>query len=278
MSDNQPPQDPNNPYGQPGYGQQPPYGQPDYGQQPGYGYGQDPYGQQSYGQPGPQQFSVGTAVSWGWQKFKANVGPFLALAAIMFAASLLVSFVQQAATPSPTLSVNETTGEVTGTGSLGASLLGSFLFGIVSWVVGLVFNAAMVKGALDTTQGQHVSLGSMFAGINWGAVFVASILTGIAVFVGLILCILPGLYLALATMFTNYFIIAHNQDAVAAIKSSINLVNANFGNVFVLALACFGLALAGALACGVGLLVAIPVITLAMAWSFRVLRQEPVAA
>ena len=67
----QPQQQPQTPYGQPGYGQQP-YGQPDYGQQPYAPYGQQPYGQQpgysqgglyGYGAP-PRTNGKATAALW----------------------------------------------------------------------------------------------------------------------------------------------------------------------------------------------------------------------
>jgi len=66
-SQQQPPQQP---YGQPGYGQQPPYGQPTYPQQQPYGpYGQPGYGQQpgygypAYGPYGYQQPTNGKAAA-----------------------------------------------------------------------------------------------------------------------------------------------------------------------------------------------------------------------
>lgn len=281
MSNNQPPQDPTNPYDPnqppnpnqpPDYGQQPAYGQPDYGQQPGYGQG---YGQPAYGQTphGHQPFSVGAAISYGWQKFQANVGAFLGLTVIMFVSSMVVSGIQQALAPSPfavssagAFSVN------------GGQLMTVGVFSVLSWIVSLVFQAAMVKGALDVTRGQQVSLGTMFAGINWGAVVLASLLTGIAVTIGLILCVLPGLVVAMFTLYTNYFIIDRGEDAITAIKSSVSLVSKNFSDLFVFMLAGFGITLLGALACGLGLLVAIPLVVIAAAWTYRVLQNEPVVA
>lgn len=67
----EPQQQPQTPYGQPGYGQQP-YGQPGYGQQPYAQYGQQPYGQQpGYGQGGlygygapPRTNGKATAALW----------------------------------------------------------------------------------------------------------------------------------------------------------------------------------------------------------------------
>ncbi|MCD6639800.1 MAG: hypothetical protein LT071_07795 [Nocardioides sp.] len=308
MSNDVPPQDPNDPqdphrpgqpqqppgYGQPDYGQQPGYGQPDYGQQPGHGqpgYGQNPYGQQpGYGQPaygsvGVPAFSVGTAIGYGWEKFKANMGPFLGLTALILGASIILSIIQSAVSPdaaTTTFNFDPETGEMTsGTveaGFFGASLLVSLVFSLISWVVGLLLQAGMVKGALDTTRGEQVSFGSMFSGINYAQILLASLLTGIATVVGLVLCVLPGIAVMIFTAFTTYFIIGRNEDAITAIKSSVTLVKDNVGNVLLLALALFGLALATIVTCGIALLVVIPLGTIAMAWTYRTLLNEPVAA
>lgn len=270
------------------FGQQPPSGEPDYGQPPAAPYGQ-PYGEAG-GQPpyaggngptGGRPFSIGDAFTYGWNKFKANLGPILIVALILFAAVAVLQVIQYMVTGGgdTTIEINQTTGEIESNsgGLVGGSILASLFFGGLSLLVQTVLEAGIVKGALDLTKGKAISIGSMFAGINWLQVFIAGVLVSIATLIGLVLCILPGLAVMFLTAFTLYFIVDKDMPAIEAIQASIKFVMANVGTLIVFFLACIGIVIAGALACGVGLLVAIPVVVIAQAYAYRTLQGEPVA-
>ena len=66
--------------------------------------------------------------------------------------------------------------------------------------------------------------------------------------------------------------------SVDAITSSVKLVSANLGQALLLALLSFVIVLIGACLCGVGLLVAYPVVTIATAYAYKKFRNQPVAA
>jgi uncharacterized membrane protein len=154
------------------------------------------------------------------------------------------------------------------------SLLGSAL----SYVVSLVIQAGIIKGALALTRNEPLSVGTAFNGINWGQVIAASLITGAIIFVGLILCIIPGIIAIFLTWFTLYFVIDRNMPAIEAIKASVAMVRANIGNLLLLFLASLAAYIVGACLCGVGLLVAIPVVILAQVYTFRTLNGDPVQA
>lgn len=295
-------QPPQGPPGEPGYGP-PPQGPPGYGQPPadpygqpyGAGGGQPPYGQPPYGGTGgpggpggPAQFGVGDAFGWGWRKLQANLGSILLAAVVLFAAVAIIQIIQGVVTgglsagSSSTMEYNPETGEFEGgpasSGLLGASIMASMFFGVVSLVVQLAIQAGIVKGALDLTHGRPISLGSMFAGINWLQVLVASLIIAVATFIGFLLCILPGFAVMFLTSFTLHFIIDKGLPAVEAIKASVSFTIANAGTLIVFFLACLAAYIVGALLCLVGLLVAIPVVVLAQAYAYRTLQGEQVAA
>jgi len=269
-------QPPQGPPGEPDYGQpagQPPYGQP---------YGQ-PAGQSPYGQPpaGSAPFSVGNAFGYGWNKFKANLGPILLAALVLLAVLVVIQILQAVMTGgSETIEFNPDTGEFEGgsSGMLGGSILATVFFGLLSQLAILIIQSGIVKGALDITKGKRVSLGEMFSGIDFVQVIVASLILAVATMIGFVLCILPGIAVMFFTAFTLYFIIDKGMPAIEAIKASVSFVLANAGTLIVFFLACLAAYIVGALLCGVGLLVAIPVVVIAQAYAFRTLQGEQVAA
>ena len=118
----------------------------------------------------------------------------------------------------------------------------------------------------------------MFSGIDWVQVIIASLIVAAATMIGLVLCILPGLVVMFLTAFTFYFIIDKGMSALHGIRASISFTIANAGTLIVFFLACIAAYIGGALLCGVGLLVAIPVVVIAQAYAYRTLQGEQVAA
>jgi uncharacterized membrane protein len=83
--------------------------------------------------------------------------------------------------------------------------------------------------------------------------------------------------LSIFTFFTIYFVVDKDQNPIQSIGSSFSLVGRNFGNGLLTGLLAGFVLLAGALACLVGLLAAVPIITLAGAYAFRRFQGGPVA-
>lgn len=268
------------------YGQQPPQGppgEPNYGQPAGNPYGQPPSGQPPYGGPtSGEPFSVGNAFSYGWKKFQANLGPILIAALVLLAAVVLLQIIQVIFTGGSEVefTIDPDTGavETDDGGMLGGSIIASLFFGALSFLVQLVIQSGIVKGALDITRGKAISLSTMFQGIDFVQVVIASLILAVATMIGIVLCVLPGLAVMFFTAFTLYFIIDRGMSAIDAIKASVSFVMANAGTLIVFFLACIAAYIVGALLCGVGLLVAIPVVVIAQAFAFRTLQGEQVAA
>lgn len=246
-------------------------------QQPPYP-GSDPNAQNPYGTPPPPppppagqygapmppppsaelgpNFSAGAAIGYGWRGFKANWGSFLGMSVLMILVAGVFSSV----------------GENSGSPGMTA------VFQLIGQALTYIFGAALIKGALDVTQGRPVSIGSMFDGWSKLQVMIAAVLIALGTMVGILLLIIPGLIWAFMTWFTMYFLVDGRGDAVASIKSSISLVKNNFGELFVLMLISIGVMILGVVALFVGILVAIPVVYIAGAYAYRVLQGEPVQA
>jgi len=147
------------------------------------------------------------------------------------------------------------------------SLLGS----LASFIVSTLFKAALTNGALAELDGRRPNVAAFFDFRNLGAVFLVAIVVGVATSIGFILLIIPGLVIMFLTWYALTFAIDRDMDAMTAIKASFELTSKNVGPLFLLALACVGLNIVGALLCGLGLLVTVPLTLIASTYAYRVL-------
>jgi uncharacterized membrane protein len=132
-------------------------------------------------------------------------------------------------------------------------------------------HASLVYMFLRRIRGQQIQLGDLFLGFNValvplviGAVLVAALVT-----VGFVLCILPGIYLAVAYMFVMPLIIDKKLDFWPAMEVSRQVVHKQWWSMFLFALVMVLIACAGALLCGVGLVIAGPLIIAAMTYVYE---------
>lgn len=246
-------------YGQgQGYGQEAypgsPYGQEQY---PGQGYGQQEFGGSAYGAGFPAAGSVNAmpasvsptgALSAGWQMFKNNPLPWV----IMTILSALASGV-----------LNQFA--VSDNGAL------SFFVQILAFVVSLAFQAFVIRGALLEVDGHRPQIGDFFRLHNFGWFVVAAILVTIATLLGIIALIIGMFVVGFFLYWTQYFVIDRRMNAIDAITSSFNAIKSDAGNLLALALLNVLVIIVGALALLVGLLVAIPITTLASVYAYRVI-------
>ena len=255
-------QPPQNPYDPPsGSGDTPPPPPPPppyettYSDNGGYGAPMPP---PTPGEMGPS-FSAGAAVGYGWRAFKRNAGAFI----LITLASMVVG------------------GVVSSLGGQPDELFvfdpKSAFFQFVGQVVSMFFGAAAIKGALDAVNGREVSFGKMFDGWDKGQVLLGAFIVSLATTIGMALLFIPGMIVAFFTWFTFYFIVDRGLGAIDGIKASFNFVKSNVGELIVLLFAGIGVVLLGLLALCVGVIAAIPVVTIASAYAYKVLQGQPVA-
>jgi uncharacterized membrane protein len=210
--------------------------------------------------------SVGDAIRYGWERFKAN--PWTWIGAVVIAA-VIQSVLN-------TLFGNRSTFRVD---TFGQSLWTiSWIIGsIVTVVVGYLINAALVRGALHEVDGQRPSLGSFFRFTNVGNVILASVLVGVLTAVGLILFLIPGLIVAFLSWWTLQFVIDRHDSATDGLRASFRAISSQAGRVFLLALALIGINIVGAIPLGLGLLITVPISAIASTYAYRVVSGGEVA-
>lgn len=289
--------------GQPPYGSQSPYGNQPYGGQPGQPHGGQP--SKPYGTPpgagapppppgagGPPAYGGGSmppqfggmqppyspvdALTYGWRLFTKNVGPFMIITAVMLVISAAISFGTNLATTGSLFGTGSTVDPVTGLPENYLvhqliSLMASFVSGIISWVLGL----ALVRGALDVVDTGRTDLGAMFTRIPWGQAIIAGIIVMIVTFVGTLMCILPGIVAAYLLYYTNMAVL-DGASGVDGIVASFNFTTKNVGPTLLLALLAIVIVILSLCTLGLALLIAVPVLCIAAAYTWRVLQGRPV--
>jgi len=280
-----PPDEPNGtpeqPPSGPDYGAPPPSG-PDYGAPPpptgGYGtppppggYGSPPPPPAGYGGPsGPADaWSVGNALGYGWRKFTQNVGSILLFTLVLVLGSIVLGIVGSIIDRAVFGTPDE------GFFSQSTHTLFSSLLGFVGQAF---FGAAVVRAALDLTEGRGLNIGDVFRRINFGTVVVLAILVAIIETIGFILLVIPGLVAILFLYFATYFLLDRDLGPVDAIKASFGLVGRDLGKALLWAVVAFLVSIVGVCVCFVGLFVTIPVATIGTAYTYKKLTGQPVAA
>ncbi len=148
---------------------------------------------------------------------------------------------------------------------------------IVSLFVSLVITIGLIRAALIILDGGQPRIEDVLSTRDLLTYLAASVMVWILVVVGLFLCIIPGLIAGFLMQFFGYAIVdkktaegpAPMSDPVGALRTSYQVVSRNAGDLIVLALLCIVLNVAGALLCGVGLLVSLPVTAIGVAYAWR---------
>jgi hypothetical protein len=206
---------------------------------------------------GAAAFSVGDALSYGWNKFVQYIGQIIVIVLIIFAIQLVLSIVSQAIQA--------------GSDSFFVGITLSFAITAVSIFVSFLLQAGLIRAALAVTRGEAPEPSMLFQTEKLGPYAVAAVIVALLVFVGLLLCCIPGLIVAFFTYFFGFYVIDKDVSPVDSIRSSVSLVQENFGNVVLLMIV---VVLLNLITCGL----ASGVTFLALGYAYRTLNGEAVAA
>ena len=206
---------------------------------------------------GAAAFSVGDALSYGWNKFVQYIGQIIVIVLIIFAIQLVLNIVSQAIQA--------------GTDSFIVGITLSFALTAISIFVSFLLQAGLIRAALAITRGEAPEPSMLFQTEKLGPYAVAAILVSLLIFVGLLLCCIPGLIVAFFTYFFGFYVIDKGVNPVDSIKASVSLVQENFGNVLLLMIV---VVLLNLVTCGL----ASGVTFIALGYAYKTLNGEAVAA
>lgn len=202
-----------------------------------------------------KQFSIGEAIGFGWEKFKLNPGFFIALGLIMIATNVVFGVIDYAFG--------------------GADSRWAQVINLVSLLVSTFIQIGVLKVALNYVDGIETSLKDIFSqGRHFVVYLISSLIYSIIVLVGLVLLVFPGIIWGIKFSMFGYAIIDRDAGIMGSLTQSSQITMGVKGHIFVYQLLAVLITIAGFLALGVGIFVAMPVIILADAFIYRKLVQQ----
>ena len=239
-------------------------------------YGAQPYGNQ------PATLSVGAALTYGWKKFVANIGVWLAFMALFggvlvafYIIAVAVVFTSMMAAESIEDSAFASAADGTGF-SVGTMVMTS-----IAGILGFLASAVLIRGALLELDGVRPGFGAFWRLPNVGQLVLFGIAT--AVISGVVNTVDPfvslafSLLLGIAIWFAVQFILDRGLSALASVVANIRLLGSSPGQLALLYLALVGINLVGAVLCGIGLIFTVPMTMIATTYAYRVLTGGPVS-
>jgi uncharacterized membrane protein len=236
------------------------------GKGPDGDFGASPQGGYAMPPGGAPKWAPGDAVSYGWSKVKADpVGIVLPIFVIF-----LVNFI-------PNSVFNAIAGSLQRDGNVGASL-GVQLLGMV---VNLAISSFLMGGLLTflfkIIRGQSYAIGDVFSGGPYfGPMFLTQLLMQLGVGIGMLLCIVPGVILALGWALSLPLVVDRQLGGVDALKESWRLTTGQKMDLFVLWLLGILVTLAGVIACCVGVFPAMSVMAVAYVYAYCRITDQPI--
>ncbi len=198
------------------------------------------------------EFSAGACIRFGWETFKKRPWFFIGVAVLVCIVYGIVAGIASAF-------------------DHGARGLGTIVNLILSAFIGMGVTAFYLKAhdAPDTVESSELWHPQPF--LNY---FGATLLSGAVIILGLILLIVPGIIFSLMFFFAPYIVIDKGLGPVEAMKESVRITKGHRWVLLGLALLCGLVTLLGIVSLIVGVLVAIPVVSLAVVHAYRFLEKQ----
>jgi len=197
-----------------------------------------------------ESFSTNEALRFGWDALKRNLSTSIGLSFASLAAVLLLNGFTQASQRHATLSLG---------------------FTLLTQLAQVFFALLWIRFALAVYDGQQVETRDLLPdGATFLNYLAVSIVYGVLVTAGLILLVVPGIYLAVRYGLASFLVAdGRTTDVLGAFRQSSQLTRGSRGRLFLFGVVLLLLNLAGAIVFGVGLLVTLPMSAFASALVYR---------
>ncbi|MBD2034243.1 glycerophosphoryl diester phosphodiesterase membrane domain-containing protein [Leptolyngbya sp. FACHB-321] len=177
----------------------------------------------------------------GWKTFKKNPVGFAGFTLLFFLVNVAIAKVSQSVT----------------------------LEGFISLLISAPLNAGFLIVAFKLLKKRATTFGDFFRGFNhYLPLFLVSLVSSLVIGIGLLLFLIPGLYLAVAYIFALPLVLERKMNFWAGMELSRKLISKQWFSFLGFALVLVLLNLAGVLLLGVGLLVTIPLSACAIAAAY----------
>ncbi len=215
---------------------------------------------------GPQPWEPGEVVSAAWAKFGPN---WATLVFSMFLAGLIGGIpraLPAGLVASGAMDIHSDEYQIT-----------NGVCALIGFIVQMLFQPGLIKIWLTAGRGGTPQFGDLFSAMGrFPAMLATMFLMIIAIYIGFIFLIVPGVILALGLGLAQYFVVDKNLGPIDAMKASWEATNGHKSKIFLLGLISVGILIIGCVACYIGMFVALPLVSLAYAIVYlRLTGQDP---
>lgn len=222
---------------------------------------------------------VGRAISWAFDTFKSNAAAFVGLAAVV----TVIQLVQRVGSNSISNLFNNcdnvtSTDQLTAcTATIGVGLVISIFLSVVFGLIAFIAQIGVQRAAIRKTQGVAPSFDMMLTTENLWKYILFVIVFAILFFIGLALCILPGLIVLFLLQLGPYYVLDKGYGVGEAIKASYAAVTKNLGPAIIMTIVNGLVSILGGVSFGLLTLVTLPFASLFTAHMYRQFNKEPIA-
>ena len=190
--------------------------------------------------PGPGSLrprTLGEILSAAFEIYKNNAQGLIVIVAIIVVPLSLISALVLHYAVSTTSTTTHTAGGLTytvSTRSVGAAIAGGIIAAAIGIIIGALLQAAIIRAGAQATIGDPVDVeGSYRYGFHrFGSVILVGLLFGLAVALGFILLIIPGILALVYFSVSIPSLVVENHRGTKALGRSANLVSSHFWHAF----------------------------------------------
>jgi uncharacterized membrane protein len=207
--------------------------------------------------PNPRGLPLGDSIQFGWTTLKSSAAFIVGVTLVAWVVPAVIQWAGDKAFD-------------TGLQAFGMSL--------ISGVVSSTFALGLAKIYLRFRDGEMPLFENLFDGLSRLHIYIAAMfVVGIAVSMGLLLLVGPGVIFLLRLWFVGFVVVDERVGPLEAIQRSWDMTRGSAMDLFMLFLLLLGLNLLGLIVFGVGLLVTVPISGLALANIYRHLKPRAAA-
>ena len=214
---------------------------------------------------------ISGCISRGWELVKNNFWPIVGITALIILITVAINQVFGLFTR-PAVNAMIMEHRVSPRG-----IFIIFLTVIVSGPIYTVFIAGLFKYYLKLIRGESAGIGDAFSGFGHsiGQLILLSLVMNILTIIGYALCLIPGVYLAVAWFFSIPLVIDRQMGFWQAMELSRKMVNKHWFLVFAFLLVYGLLSMAGVIACCIGIFVTLPIGLAALMYAYETIFSQP---
>jgi uncharacterized membrane protein len=225
----------------------------------------------------PGQVDIGQAFSWTFRRIGQYPVPLLLLALPLVVLGVIQYFVSSAILDAFEDCTNTVFGTEACTRSFAQTIIAAVIVALIFGVLHYIVQIGIYRAALKTTRGEAPSFDHILSAENVGPYIITTIVTGLAIVVGLALCFLPGLIAAFFLSFAPLASLDSGCGVGEAFSRSADIAKRNVGPMIVLVIVVAVASFIGGLLFGILWIITMPIQALLLAYVYRAGSGEPVA-